>query len=161
MSFPGQKPSEWYDRSITPEDIKHTRSFVKEFGLKLRIKNVLGGGEVDYIDGIIIINPLYNVGIRNFLSTVFHELWHCICYQRGLYSNYHHEYRLMTRKETDKVRRIGLKAERFVDKKAGEMMSAYFPDVPYQFGYTGNKGKAWYYRYFLDKNYPAKQRKKK
>ena len=143
----------WYDKKIRESDKKHIREFLKQFNIRLHHKKISCGGEADYCNGIVIINSR-GMSMHKYLSMAMHELWHCLCYRQGLYSNYHYDKYPKTKKQIIKFRRIAFKAEKFVDKKAEQMMRDYFPDIPYEHGYKDSKDKEWYYKHYLDKYYP-------
>ncbi len=66
-----------------------------------------------------------------YLSTLFHELGHLYCYQNGLWKNYH-----LTRSNIHKIRKIALKAERYVDKHACNTLKKYDPAIEYHMFYS-------------------------
>lgn len=153
---PGSKrQKQWYERQVTKKDIKDARDFLKTFGVRMHFKPVCGGGQADYWNNLIEISPKKKRTLHAFWGIVLHELWHCLCYQQGLYKNYHYDTngRPKTKKELQRFRRIAYKAERFVDKKAKEMMNDYFPGMPYDYGYVDKADKEWYYKNYLDKYY--------
>lgn len=146
--------SRWYDRKYTDKDVKEIRGFLKTFDVKLRFLNCIhGGGSADYVEGIAYIDGSERTSLRFFVSMALHELWHCLCYRQGLYSTYHCDKMPTTRKQLIKFRSVAWKAEQFVDDRANEMMKAYFPDIPYKFGYEDKEDKEWFYKHYVNKYY--------
>lgn len=142
----------WYEKNITKKDIRDIRQFTHQFGIGLRIKKVLGGGEADFTNGIAFIDPSVKQR-REFISMVLHELWHCLCYQQDLYSTYHYKKTPRTKEEIKKFRKVAFRAEVFVDKKAQQMMEVYFPGIPYEKAYRTKEDRQWYYDNYLNKYY--------
>jgi hypothetical protein len=148
----------WYNEKITKKDINEIRSFLAVFGVRIQTKPNKQGAIAYYQQKLIEIDLNEYRTIQKFLSLVLHELWHCLCYEQGLYKNYHYTNPPKTKKEIQRIRRIGYKAERFVDKKAREMMKNYFPGIPYYQYYIGKEDKVWYYKTYLDKYYPLERK---
>jgi len=118
-----------------------------KYGMVLR----KGNTQVCIDTRIITMSPCSKRNYRLFLSYLFHELAHITCADSGLYHNYHNV-EPTNSKELQTFRRVAFKAERFVDKKAEELMSVYFPDIPFRENYTEDD-KSWFYMMFLDKYY--------
>ena len=137
---------------MSDEEVSLARSFIKPYGASLRFKYVSGGGQVDPSTGEIEISRSYRRNSETFWSLLFHELNHCICFQKELYYNYHNV-EPKNAKELRRFRSIAYKAERFVDKLAAQMMADYFPDMTYKHQYFDKHDKKWFYKEYLDKHY--------
>jgi hypothetical protein len=143
----------WYSQPVTDEDVKEARGFLAVFGARLHIRPVSGGGEVNVDTRLITISPLEKKYISSFWSLILHELQHILCFQAGLYKNFHNYKEHLTAAETRRFRRIALKAELFVDKRAELMMIDYFPGVPYCGVYRNAGEIKWFRENYLDKYY--------
>jgi hypothetical protein len=80
------------------------------------------GGKYDCNKKVIIINSLAACTRKEALSIFFHELGHWYCCCNNLWKNYHYPSRGIN---YDKILRIALKAERFVDRWAKNEMAKY------------------------------------
>ena len=87
--------------------------FLKLFGVRMHFRKVDGGGQADYWNNVIEIDSKECKTIKEILSMALHELWHCICYQEGLYKNYHYNRRPRTKAE---IRKTKLETGEFDEK---------------------------------------------
>ena len=88
--------------------------------------------------------------VQDFLSAAFHELAHVLNYRNGKYMNYHGN-RPMTDIETNILAiKTAIRAEKYTDKVARELMRNYFPGVPYIQAYD-KKGVEAFRKLWLDK----------
>lgn len=135
----------------TKEDRLEARRFLKTFGIRLHFTKY-GWSSAYCTDRLIEIDYREADSVQRLWSTVFHELSHILCYDQGLYEIYHHE-NVNEEYLNWYVRRYGLRAEKFVDKKAEELMNIYLPDIPFQGCYNTEADSIWYKRW-VEKNYP-------
>lgn len=140
-------------------DIDYIYEVLKLYNVNLYFTQMNAGGYADIDKRRIFINYKELSNLKYFLGTLFHELAHIICSDECLYNNYHNK-EPKTLIEIKKFRRIALKAERFVDKKADKLMKQYYPIIPYDYRYKTNEDKKWYYKNFLNKNYSLDKYKK-
>lgn len=91
---------------------------------------------------------------RILLSCFFHELGHTICYENKWYYNYHYEHTLKKNKKTKALlRRIALRAERFVDKIAGKEFDKHYPTLKYPYFYNDPLAVEVFRKHYIQKNY--------
>ena len=140
---------EFYKRKTTKTDHKLVRQFLAEFNVKVHFVNK-GWSSADSINRLIEIDVRETRSIQELWSIVFHELGHVYCHDNYLYEKYHRE---GCRVEHSYYHRMGLKIERFVDKKGKELMKAYYPDIPYMKAYNTEDDKVWYKKW-LNRCYP-------
>ena len=116
------------------------------YGVKVRWNKILphknAAGEVDIFYTTVILNK--TITNKQFmLSTLFHEIGHIHCYRHDIWVEYH-----KIRKEVDfetheKIKRTGLKAERWVEKWGEKEMKKWYPYRQYASTYDGAYGKKW------------------
>jgi len=97
----------------------------------------------------------YRDSIREFLSSVCHEIGHVLCYRRGKYKSYNGCGRRVrfTKKRVRLWIRTGYKAEKYADRVGKELMKRYFPKIPYNPGYGTKESYIWYHKNYLDAFY--------
>lgn len=82
-----------------------------------------------------IILSINNMNTKErFYSAVFHELAHIECYEEGLYERYHTDAGQLEC-SFEYMKRISLKAERFVDNLGKKNMNCYFPILKHEEAY--------------------------
>jgi hypothetical protein len=134
----------WYNEVPTEQDYNDVNEFLDIFDITMRFESQ-GFCSVNCETATITIcvNSIHT--LRKLWSMVFHEMCHIQCHRDGLYDKYHKAVGFTTRKQYKQyVRRYGLRAERFVDKKAKKMQSIYLPDIPYVSGYDEPDAEEWY-----------------
>ncbi len=117
--------------------ISKLHSIAKSHGVKCKfskLKNDIAG-LAHYTSGKIELSVQLKTKAE-VLSTFFHELVHLICYKNKIWAKYH-----SLDPSVDIVKKFGVKVERFVDKKAEQLMLHYFPDTYYlsSYGDMSNK----------------------
>lgn len=131
----------FYKSKINNKDKNEISDFLKVFDLKLIFTN--SHGMAGLSEDIIFINRFSS--LSEAWSTIFHELQHFICYRGGIFIKYHNMHILYKKKWYKKyLKRMGLKIEIYVDKKAEELMKIYLPDIPYTQSYRTQESKTWY-----------------
>lgn len=90
------------------------------------------------------IHILKHPKVKDYLSTLFHELGHSYCYRNNVWSAYHNKRAIFRNgrsyhktKDLKTILRTGYKAERWVDKWGRREMYKHFPHLTYRMGYTG------------------------
>ena len=83
---------------------------------------------------------------QQIISTVFHELAHIVVFREGKYLDYHDTSRDLTKKKAKALLKTGLKIERYVDKRAKELMRQFYPDIQYFDNYKDPEVVAYYRR---------------
>ena len=135
----------WCKEEITEKEIKYIKDFVKSLELNIKLKIVRDKDHSCWNAGkrSIVLNIKPYSTIQGILSSLFHELGHCYCYDLELHKRYHHN--ICNQDETyyRMICKCGLRAERFVDKVGKKLMKAYFPDIQYLRGYT-KWGERWW-----------------
>lgn len=82
-----------------------------------------------------IIFSLNNIKTKEvFYSSLFHELAHIECYDRGLYERYHND-NGNGPDTLEYMQKIALRAERFVDSLGEKNMSTFLPKLQYRQAY--------------------------
>lgn len=100
--------------------------------------------------GIIYINKFFwDERPKKRKSTLFHELGHIYCYKNGIYKSYHFGDKKLTKRDNQLIRRIGLRAERWVDRWAKKEMKKYFPKERYDESYIKKKNVDIYKKNYL------------
>ena len=142
----------WYDKSISSKDLKKAKEICALLGIKIIFKADKKWCWSAPLDNIIQIDPynaeedddiiLYN-NIRNFWSSVVHEITHILLHRRGIYIVYHscsmkHKKR-WTKRELSIIRRTGLKAERMAEREAAKLLKWLFPSIPYRYYYSDKR----------------------
>jgi len=130
-----------------------TQQFAKEFAKEFNIVCFFNQNDswADCDKGWIGLE--INVPHNEFLSLMCHEIQHVLCYRTNKWHNYHHN-----KASNSYMRRMGLKIERWVDKKANEMFCEFFPDLEFVPAYETEEA-VRYYRKWLDVNYPEEDEK--
>lgn len=75
-----------------------------------------------------------DANVQWLVCAVLHEIGHSICHDKKLFWIYH-----SIQRDKPAFKATALKAERYVDRIAKELLSQYFPVIPYYPGYF-----AWY-----------------
>lgn len=104
------------------------------FGMKFVRRSCSYQGGVSN-DGLILINSKLKNNIPKMLSVFFHEIAHVECRVNGTFPIYHglkpKNQNNLSAKQLEKLRlaflRTVVRAEKFVDKRAGALMKEYFP----------------------------------
>lgn len=90
----------------------------------------------------------------HLLGCFFHELGHTICYANDWYYNYHNDHLLKNNKNSKRLlRRIALRAERFVDKVGGKEFIKHYPDLSYPYFYSSKYAVDIFRKYYIEKHY--------
>lgn len=149
---------QFYDKKIKVDRPvkKEIRELLKTFDVKVKFGHY-AYSSVSIRNNRISLstNKNHHLTLQTVWSSVFHELSHILCFREGLYERYHN-WDENDRQSVIYVRRYGLRAERFVDKKAKALMKIHLPDIPFWSGYQEERAKAWYDKW-LDKNFPLEQ----
>lgn len=132
---------------ITKKQKTEARDFLKQFGLKCRFTKTIS--EVDCWEGIIRLET--NIPHNAFISTMFHELSHIICVVEGKWLNFH-----LDLCDNEYMRRNALRIERYVDKRAEEIMKLYYPELEFDKAYRSKEDITWF-RKWLDREYPKEE----
>ena len=140
---------EWYYQSASKKDMKDAREFLKIFGIRV-IRFNKATAWADRHGNVALYNEC---SISEFWSCVFHEMCHVLAGRQRKYHKYHLDYHIDSIYKTIAVRKIGLRAELYVDKKAEGLMKIFLPDIPYIRSYRSIEERKWY-RDWLDRNYP-------
>src|ERR1700733_6503465 len=112
-------------------DLQTANDFLNQFNIQLIIDNTIYcSGQATCKERVIRINLNYNQTIDKFYSCLLHEFIHILCYDHKKYFNYHG-----CQVGDPIVRKIGLKAERYVDKVAAKLFKQFFPELTYVYGY--------------------------
>lgn len=128
--------------------IKEVRKLGKLYDVKVRFKNLKNiGGVAVYTSGEIIINS-NDKSRQVVLSTFFHELVHILCYRKGVWKDYHGFCN-----DINKIKKIALRVERFVDRKAAKLLYSYDKRIRYLPGYLNQDDKEC--RDFLNEHYDS------
>lgn len=106
--------------------------------------------ECHYMEGKVIFNKNRNFDFYEKAFLLFHELGHIYCYNNNIWKNYHFNYSIpLTRQKKDLVLKLGLKAERWVDKWAMKEIKKYIEMPVCKGGYSSNKAAAAYKKNYL------------
>lgn len=144
----------FYDKKHSKKYEKIIEDLVNFYNVKV-IFTDRGYSSACYWENYILIDLSTVHSIAELLCAVFHELGHLYCYQNDLFAKYHWDlddsYSMVEIHRY--MHKMGLKAERFVDKVGEQLMSAHFPDIPYIGGYNTKTNVKWY-KAWLNKNYP-------
>lgn len=124
------------------------------YGCKVRfVYNLDCSGAADYVDGYIYISLMkeHNKNPRHVMSTLFHEIGHCVAFREGKFKRYHH--RKMTENLTLEDRlavvRTGLRAEQYVDRWGEAEFKKHFPGEKYVRSYRNTQDKNWFHKNVL------------
>lgn len=114
----------------------------KEYGLKKLIwsnKDVSWLGQCNYETGVIILYRKNILSFEDQVTTLFHELGHIHCYNKGIWKNYHTGvYKPLEKYECRKLIKVALKSERWIDNWAEKQCNKYFPNIIYEKNYKSN-----------------------
>lgn len=147
---------------ITEEDKDEVKKLAKLYGVKLHFFENTGPyfGYWNRRDNSVNLNTIsvhrngQERSKSNFLGCFFHELGHTICYDKGLYYNYHNDNLLKkNKKNRSLIRRIALRAERFVDKIGAVEFKKKYPHLQYPYFYNNTEAIAVFRLNYLEKNY--------
>lgn len=142
--------------SYTKELKKEIRDILKPFNVMVRFgKYANCGAHVSSGTIYMSTDKRFVWTLSTVWSSLFHELSHIMCFREGLYKKYHNLTDI-DRQAVIYVRRYGLRAERFVDKKAKALMKQYYPKIPFWSAYSEEEGVDWY-RKWVKKNFPLKE----
>jgi hypothetical protein len=83
------------------------------------------------------------------LSTFFHELGHLHCHRNGIWKRYHWLKYKLDRRWWPTIIRIGLKAERWIDRWAAKEMRKWYPNLSYITSYGAPSIRKWYHEKVL------------
>ena len=139
---------------ITKELKKEIRNVLKIFNVRIHFIDA-PHSSADMKNNLIHLSKNNENTLQDTWSCVFHELCHILCHRQGLYKKYHHYtgYENNYRQFALYMRKYGLRAERFVDKKAKALMKIYFPDIPFYAAYSQEYGVKWYGEW-VKRSYP-------
>ena len=149
---------EFYNKKVTETVKKDIREFLKQFDIRVTFCK-RGWSCADGKNSKVRILFFKDRTVKGVWSDVFHELMHVICYRTEKYKNYHHGIfvrgKYSSKKTGKYIRKMGIRAEIYVDKKAQELMKIYFPDIPYITSYRTKEDRDWY-RKWVERSYPLK-----
>jgi hypothetical protein len=105
-------------------------------------------GVCNYTDGIIYLHSKLKKDPDIAVKVVLHEVGHIFCYRNDIWKNYHINKKRLTRQDKNKIIRIGLKAERWIENWAEKELKKWRPDLVYvKHYYTTEKEKLYKERY--------------
>ena len=141
----------WYKRKTKPQDIENIKKFCKEeFGARVRL-TLYGGSSCICSERLIELDRKEIETVQELYSMTFHELAHLYCYDNDLYYIFHND--SLPDKEMKKyMKKMGVRAEKFVDKKGKELMKKFFPKIPFVGAYDDPKNVVWLKKW-IEKNY--------
>ena len=142
---------------ITKELKEEIRNVLKAFDVRIHFVDT-SHSSADMKNNLIHLSKNNQNTLQWIWSCVFHELCHILCHRQGLYKKYHHYvgYWDNYRQFALYMRRYGLRAERFVDKKAGALMKIHFPNIPFVAAYDQEHAQEWYKKW-VKRNYPLEK----
>ena len=138
---------------VDMKDIKEAHTIAQYYNVTCLFGYTDDGSEADVEDRIIVIDLCEVKSIGQFWSLFFHEIAHIWCYDNDKYYEYHAE-TLPIREYTRYIRKVGLRAERYVDSIGKKLMKEYFPYIKHRPTYQSEED-VKSYRDWLDQNYPA------
>ena len=142
----------WYKRKVKPQDIEKIREFCKtEFGVRVHITRY-GGSSCLPEEKLIELDRREISTIQELYSMTFHELAHLYCYENNLFYIFHHD-SLPDKEMALYMKKMGVRVEKFVDKKGKELMESFFPNIPFIGAYDDPKDVIWLKKW-IKKNYP-------
>ena len=127
--------------------IKECRAIVKKYEAKVVFKRLRKdiSGYCEYEHGLITLATT-ETNRAVTLSTLFHEIFHLVCYRKGLWRNFHES------EDRTTVLKTALKAERYIDKLAQITLYNYDKRLTYIHSYSGpNKELKKFLEEFYDK----------
>jgi len=130
-------------RKISEVDKKRAKEFLLEHDLKLFFMKVSSARYYSHLRSIVLPESPRDDGRDRFWSVIFHEFAHEHCRQNGLYKYYHSKEGFV---DYDYKKRYGLRVERFVDKKAKQLMEEYDPSLVFIAGYSTPRAKEIYHK---------------
>lgn len=128
--------------------------FAHQYGCKVRfVDNLDCSGAAEYMDGMIYISRLkdHNKTERHVMSTLFHEIGHCVAFREKKFKAYHYgkaDERL-TAADRMAIVRTGLRAEQYVDKWGEREFRKHFPAERYVRSYRSKEDKTWFHKNVL------------
>lgn len=131
--------------------LKDFRNVAKKHSIKVYLSDAIPGAGAARISQrkIILKKTLKTSEPKALLYSIFfHELQHILDSDANLFHNYYYP------TDNNIVRKIGLKAERFTDKRAKLHMKKLFPALKFSWGYATKASVYWYRRVFLDRHFP-------
>lgn len=81
---------------------------------------------------------------REALNLIFHELGHQYCYDNNKFVNYHKMTTLA------KIKKIAVRAERYVEKIAAKLLNSYDSSIPYEKIYDTKEAQQELLQYHID-----------
>lgn len=127
---------------LSLKDFKRARDICIPFDATIAFSYTGEGSEVD-CEGRHIIIDLEEVKSKAwFYSLLFHELAHIECYDKGIYYIFHHD-TYSGKKMYRYMKKMALKAERYVDKLGKKNMKIYLPDLKHEGAYDSIEDVAW------------------
>lgn len=129
----------------------------KQFSIKVKYEyGIPCSGHANIRSRTIVLNKEY-IKINNTnsqtLSIVCHEIVHILAADNNKFKNTHGSKRHLF------MRKLGLKMERYVDKKAEEFFNSAYPELKYLAGYDTEESAKWYRKHVLDAYFPKKKRR--
>lgn len=122
-----------------------TKQIIKElskvYNVTVTFKDIYPGGRVDCKQRKITITNKRK-SKEWILSVMMHEICHVICYDGDIFKNYHKT------KTKRSALFLALRAERYVDKRGGELMKFYFPNLKYHYSYSRADAGPWLREYY-------------
>ena len=127
--------------NIKDIDIKEVISEIEnEYDISIKFRKMDDGfnGRANFESNTIFINQLIFKDKSWLLQCIFHELGHFYCYRNGIYKSYHIRKHIpdMTPEEKKAKIRVGIKAEKWVDKWAEIELKKWFPRLKYVHKYS-------------------------
>lgn len=126
-----------------------------EYDIKIQVKPGLGEqrGYAICDKSIVVISDKLLSNVSSLIKTILHEAGHIHCTREGIFKNYHRPIRVaiddMTPEMKNKIIRIGIKAERYVDRWAASELSKWNRRLRYEFRYLDPKIHKKYHDIYL------------
>lgn len=138
----------------------------KRYGVKIivaKMETPGAGACADIVNGVVELDTLKWSTPAHLASYLLHEVVHILCYREGRYKDFHSSKHPsdMTEKELLAYLSTAWKAERYVERRAQEMMKEVFPGYLFHFAYGRRElAKPWFDETFLG-DFKKEYRRKK
>lgn len=124
------------------------------YGCKVRfVDNLDCSGAAEYMYDIIYISIVveFNKSERHIMSTLFHEIGHCVAFREGKFKAYHYSKSddRLTKADRLAIVRTGLRAEQYVDRWGEKEFKKHFPGERYVRSYRNRSDKTWFHKNVL------------
>jgi len=113
-----------------------------EYDIKIKVKSNLGeqrGYAICDKNTVVISDKLLS-NVSSLFKTVLHEAGHIHCTRKGIFKNYHRPTRIdiedMSPELKSNIIKIGLKAERYVDRWAASELYKWNKRLKYDYRYS-------------------------